>query len=62
MRLLSPDSVHGGQTSESHPDLEEPPAPSATPVEEITQASALKVTEVPEQPPVSVQKLASATE
>ena len=29
------------------PDLEEPPAPSATPQEEHTQASAIKVNEVP---------------
>ena len=40
-------------------DREEPPAPSATPQEEHAQASALKVTEVLKQPPVSVQQPAS---
>ena len=38
-----------------YPDLEETTAPSSTPQEEHTQASAIKVSEVPEQPPVSVQ-------
>ena len=42
------------------PDLEEPPAPSATLQEEHAQASAIKFTEVPEQPPVSVQQPRSA--
>ncbi|CAD7680634.1 unnamed protein product [Nyctereutes procyonoides] len=35
------------------PDLEEPPAPLSTSQEEHAQACATKVTEVPEQPPVS---------
>ena len=44
------------------PDLEEPPALSATPQEEHAQVFAIKVTEVLEQPPVSVQQPASAPE
>ena len=37
------------------PDLEKPTAPSSTPQEEHAQVSAIKVSEVPELPPVSVQ-------
>ena len=44
------------------PNMELPPASSGSPQEEHAQASAIKVTEVPEQPPVSVQQLASDPE
>ncbi|CAK7307390.1 Zinc metalloprotease ZmpB [Vulpes lagopus] len=44
------------------PDLEEPPAPLAGPDEEQALDPAIKVPEVPEQPPVSVEQPASAPE
>ena len=44
------------------PDLEEPPARSASTQEEQAQASAIKVTELPGQPPVSVQQPSLAPE
>ena len=44
------------------PDLEEPPAPLAGPDEEQALDPAIKVPDVPEQPPVSVGQPASAPE